>query len=243
MGRLVDMFERVTGQPEAEEMPPKCFSYELEKRYYSQRWPVEAAPYEHLDPYLRCWLDPEAVFGGKRVLDIGAGECTYTRLIADRFVPGVIVACELFRERMLPAFRANQNPSLKAVAGDCFHLPFRSRSFDVVFASGVLSQLPNLKDAVFEIARVLKPGGLFAGWDPNPFNPVILYRYLATPRSANQFIFWPHKIRPVFESVGFTGTTRFFYAKLPWTRSRFLGTCVGILAYLPDGSRDESFGR
>jgi ubiquinone/menaquinone biosynthesis C-methylase UbiE len=109
----------------------------------------------------------------------------------------------------------NQNPSLKAVTGNCFYLPFRNSSFDVAIASLVLSQLSGLEDAVSEIARVLKPGGLFAGWDPNPFNPIILYRYLINPHSRNQYLFWPHKVRPVFEAAGFATTTRFFYAKIP----------------------------
>ena len=212
----------------------QAFSYSAEKAFYSRRFPQEALPYQHLEPYLRCWLDPEAVFRGKRVLDLGAGECTYTRLIADRWGPSEIVACELFRERMLPAFRANQNQNLKAVVGDCFHLPFQNHSFDVVFASLVLSQLPSLESAIAEIKRVLKAGGLFVGCEPNPFHPVILYRYLLKPHSANQFLFWPHKIRPIFKSAGFVVTTHFFYAKLPWTTSRFLGTCVGTMARLTD---------
>jgi len=215
---------------------PQTFSYEAEKNFYIGRLPREALPYLHLEPYLRCWLDPERVFGGKRVLDIGAGECTYTRLVADRFGPHSIVACELFYERMLPAFRAYQNPVLKAVAGDCFHLPFRNRSFDVVMASLVLHQLPNLKDVVMELARVLKPGGLFVGWNPNPFNPFMLYHFFVKPCSPNQYLFWPHKVCPVFEDSGFTATTRFFYAKLPWVRNRFLGTCIGIVAQLQNGA-------
>src|SRR5262245_26459391 len=105
---------------------PESFSYDAEKQYYSQRWPEGAKPYLHLERYLRCWLEPDQLFRGNRVLDIGAGELTYTRLIADRFGPKEIVACELFRERMLPAFRENRNPSLKAVTGSCFQLPFKS---------------------------------------------------------------------------------------------------------------------
>ena len=82
----------------------KEFSYEGEKQYYSQHWPDGAKPYLHLERYLRCWLDPDKIFRGKLVLDVGAGELTYTRLIADLFEPKKIVACELFRERMRPAF-------------------------------------------------------------------------------------------------------------------------------------------
>jgi ubiquinone/menaquinone biosynthesis C-methylase UbiE len=210
----------------------KCFSYEKEHCYYSRKWPEEAKPYLHLERYLRCWLDPDVAFAGKRILDVGAGECTYTRLIADRFAPREVIACELFRERMLPAFRENRNPRLKAVTGNCFHLPFSNCSFDVVFASLIFSQIPNLNDALWEIARVLQPGGMYIGLEPNFFNPINLYRNLSA--SPNQYRLWPHKIGPMFESAGLKASLRFFNAKLPWARSWFSGTCVGIVAHLPN---------
>lgn len=208
----------------------RSFSYEDERRYYSRRWPTKAKPYLHLEAHLRSWLDPERLFHGKRILDVGAGECTYTRVIADRFEPERIVACELFPQRMLPAFRDNRNPRWRAVSGDCFRLPFRNGSFDVVFASLFLSQLPNLSDAVREFRRLIVPGGTFVGFEPNPFHAVILYRYLTRPRSNNQYLFWPRRVCPIFESNGFSPQTRYFYAKMPWIRNRMLGTCIGVIA-------------
>jgi SAM-dependent methyltransferase len=213
-------------------MDSRQLFYDAARSFYGEVWPTQPKPYLHLESYLRCWLDPEAVFGLKQVLEVGAGECMYTRLIADKFGPRSIVACELFRERMLPALRANSNSALKAVSGDCFRLPFLNQSFDVVVASLVMSEIPCLQNALLEFKRVLKPRGLFVGWDPNPFNPVILYRYLTKPCSANQSLFWPHKVRPIFESTGFTPAIRFFYGKLPWAKSRFLATCIGIVATL-----------
>ena len=214
----------------ADEMELKTFSHELEKRYYSQQWPTDAKPYLHLEPYLSCWFDPDAVFRGKTVLDIGAGECTYTRLIADRFEPKEIVACDLFRERLLPASRVNRNLKLKFVTGDCFKLPFRSGQFDLVWGSGVLSQLPNLNQAVQEIGRVLKSGGLYIGSEPNFLNAVIAYRYFFQSHSANQYLFWPWRIHPVFTEAKFEVTIHYFYSKFPSIRSRLLGTCMGIMA-------------
>ena len=108
-------------------MSQKPYSYEREQDYYSRDWPKQAQPYQHLDEYLKCWMDPHEIFGGKTVLDIGAGECTYARLIADRFAPRQVVACELFHQRMLPAARANLIPNLKFVVGDAFRLPFADR--------------------------------------------------------------------------------------------------------------------
>lgn len=214
---------------EGEAMAPKSFSYESEKGYYSQQWPEEAKPYLHLEPYLRCWLDPEVVFAGKRVLDIGAGECTYTRLIADRFRPKKIVACELFRERMQPAVRANRSPHLRFVAGDCFQLPFHLRSFDVVFGSLILHQLPDLNEIISEVQRVMSDGGCYVGIEPNPYHPVHLYRYLIGHHSPNQYLFGPKHL-VTFEKAGFKVTTRYFYAKLPRMRNRFISTCIGIVA-------------
>jgi len=208
---------------------PRSFSYESEKGYYSRHWPEEAKPYFHLDPYLRCWLNPEEVFGGKRVLDIGAGECTYTRLIAEKFEPKKIVACELFRERMLPAFRVSRNGNLKFVAGNCFRLPFQSGAFDVVFGSLILHQLPDLDEVISEVRRVLSDAGYYVGIEPNPYHPVHLYRYLTGNHSPNQYLFGPKHL-VTFEKAGFDVSTQYFYAKLPRIRSRFLGTCIGVIA-------------
>jgi len=206
------------------------YSYEEEERYYSRRWPTKPLPYLHLEQYLRCWINCEDVFNSKRVLDIGAGECVYSRVIAEKFAPKALVACELFRERMLPAAIANTNANLSFVAGDCFKLPFKSGSFDVVYASLVLHQLPNLQDVLNEVKRVLSSGGTYIGWEPNPFNPVLLYRYFFRPHSRNQYLFWPYRAREIFESIGFKVSICYFYPKYPMIRSRFLGSCVGMIA-------------
>ncbi len=215
----------------AEPKPAPAFSYELEKQYYSRDWPSEAKPYLHLEPYLRCWMkpDPGTIFGGKRVLDIGAGECTYTRLIAERFAPARIVACELFRERMMPAQRANTAANLGFVAGSCFELPFRSGSFDVVFGTFVLHQIPDLAALVREIRRVLAPGGRYVGIEPNPWNAVHLYRFWRGAHSRNQYLFGPRHLR-FFRDAGFArASARFFYVRLPrWAHNCLTGTCVGI---------------
>lgn len=212
-------------------MGRKSYSYELEKVYYSQHWPRQAKPYLHLEPYLSCWLDVDRLFRRKRVLDIGAGECTYTRLIADRLGASEVVACELFPERMLPAYRENHNPNLLFVVGDCFRLPFESRSFDLVFGSLVLSQLPNLDEAVAEIRRVLNNGGVYVGIEPNPLNPVHVYRYFLGHRSRNQYLLGPKDLE-VFASQGFHVQVTHFWARFPRLRNKLLATCMGILASL-----------
>ena len=207
----------------------KSYSYEDEIKYYKNN-PVRLKPYLHLEPYLTCWFDPKKIFENKVVLDIGAGECEYSRLIADKFDPKEITACDLISERMQLAKESNKNPKLKFVVGDCFNLPFKKNSFDVVFGSLILHQLPNLSYALSEVHRVLKDDGLYVGFEPNPFNLTILYRYLFKKHSSNQYLFWPWIISPQFEKVSFKIKICYFYSKLPFIKNRFIGTCIGIIA-------------
>ena len=213
-------------------MPKNNLKYSVaaEKAYYSRNWPSRALPYKHLQSYIDCWLpEAERLFGGKLVLDIGAGEATYTRLLVELYSSSRLVACDLFPERMMPAMRDNTSANLNFVAGNCFCLPFADFTFDVVFGSGVLSQLPDLHLAIAEINRVLKIGGAYIGIEPNPYNPIILYRFLRGRHSKNQYLLNESHLS-VFTEGGFSVDLRFFYARFPSLRSRVLTTCMGIIA-------------
>jgi ubiquinone/menaquinone biosynthesis C-methylase UbiE len=132
---------------------------------------------------------------------------------------------------MLPAARSNENTALRFVAGDCLKLPFRDGSFDVVFGSLVLCQLPGLDQVVPEIRRLLVRGGVYVGIEPNPYNAVHVYRYLAGKCSPNLYLLRPRNL-DAFRHAGFDLWWRFFYAKLPLLGGRLMGTCMGVLARL-----------
>ncbi len=208
----------------------KAFSHDKEREYYSQSWPTEALNYEDLNQYLTPWLGDlsDGIFRGKLVLDIGAGEATYTRMIAERYAPKLIVAIDLFQRRLLPAMRSSKLVNFTVVAGDCFRLPFRDGFFDVVFGSLLLCQLPDIDLVAQEIGRVLKPGGTYVGIEPNIRNPIIMGRFVFGRHSRNQYLLRIKHIRQ-FENAGFDCGVRYFYWKIPQVRSSLIGTCVGIL--------------
>lgn len=209
-------------------MSSKKYSYTLEKEYYSSGWPTKAAPYRHLMPYITCWLDPK-IFENKLMLDIGAGECAYTRLIAENFNPKQMVASELFIERMLPAARENKNGKINFVQSDIFHLPFADKSFDLAFGSLVLEQLPEIDTCIAEISRVLTDRGTFIGLEANPFNVKHLYRYYFSAHSKNQFLFRKKHVK-LFEKHGFKISIKYFYPKYSWAKNRIAGTLMGFVA-------------
>ncbi|MFZ2957880.1 MAG: class I SAM-dependent methyltransferase [Candidatus Ozemobacteraceae bacterium] len=77
-----------------------------------------------------------------------------------------------------------------AVAADVDHLPFRSGSIDTIVAFAVLHHLSGFEGLVSEVARVLKPGGIFysdhdmdARFRSRFALPLSLYRFLSRGRT------------------------------------------------------------
>lgn len=70
--------------------------------------------------------------------------------------------CIELRESMAAEIR-RRFPSAITVIGDCqSKIPYDSAYFDRVVVIHVLEHLPNLPGAIDEVARVLKPGGIFS---------------------------------------------------------------------------------
>jgi SAM-dependent methyltransferase len=54
---------------------------------------------------------------------------------------------------------AQERTGAKVIQGSITELPFPDESFDGVVSADVISQVENVKEAIMEFARVLKPGG------------------------------------------------------------------------------------
>lgn len=67
---------------------------------------------------------------------------------------------------MADAGELNDSVQCTQVAGDATSLPFDDNTFDRIIASEVLEHIPNDIDALHELTRVLKPGGMIAATVP-----------------------------------------------------------------------------
>jgi len=130
---------------------------------------------------------------GMRVLDLGSGT-GYPALLAAQTVGagGRVTGLDLAESMLTVAERKAARLGLKNVAfrpADVTMLPFEASSFDAVISRFCLMFLPEIPQAVAEIARVLKAGGYMAAavWSLPEKNP-----YLRIPMDViKQFIELP----------------------------------------------------
>jgi SAM-dependent methyltransferase len=99
---------------------------------------------------------------GKAVLEIGCGSAMCSRWLAGQ---GARVVASDLSSGMLAHARdgaAATGIEVPLVQGDAQHLPFRDRTFDIVFtAFGAIPFVADSAAVMREAARVLRPGGRF----------------------------------------------------------------------------------
>ena len=96
---------------------------------------------------------------GLKVLEIGCGNGHGTRLIKKYFSPSEIQAIDLDPKMINIAKKSNNDSKTTFSVGDATKLPYKDKSFDAIFDFGIIHHIPNWKNCLSELKRVLKPGG------------------------------------------------------------------------------------
>lgn len=101
---------------------------------------------------------------GKDVLEIGCGRGVGIEIILQRFGAGRVTGIDLdprmvdLSKKRFSGYPAGQ-VSLSVGEATAIHSP--DRTFDAVFDFGIIHHVVDWQKALAEVARVLKPGGLF----------------------------------------------------------------------------------
>ena len=153
----------------------------LQQKHYDEIGPVYHAHYSDAASreYRRRFIYEPMFTGlnldGMCVLDAmcGSGQTTEFLLERNAFVTGLDISREV-----IDSFRL-QWPSCPAVQRSLLESGFADNSFDCVAVVGGLHHIhPNLRQAMHEIHRVLKPGGYFCFMEPHTGSfPDIIRRF------------------------------------------------------------------
>ncbi|HUG86579.1 MAG TPA: methyltransferase domain-containing protein, partial [Euzebya sp.] len=117
----------------------------------SHRWRTADNSAAYLLPHLR---------DGQAVLDVGCGPATITADIARRFPASTVLGIDPAREVLEGVTEAL--PNLTVQVGDILAGDLPPDRFDVVHAHQILQHLSDPVEALRQMARVCRPGGIIA---------------------------------------------------------------------------------
>lgn len=122
----------------------------------------------------------------------------------------------------------------------------REGTFDLAFCNGVFHHIPipDRPGAFRTVYEGLKPGGLFAFWENNPWNPLTRLAMRLVPFDADAILVWPGEARRRLREHGFEVLRTdyvFFFPKFlsglrflePWLRWLPLGGQYLVLGRKP----------
>ncbi|MFC1625830.1 class I SAM-dependent methyltransferase [Patescibacteria group bacterium] len=121
------------------------------------------------------------------ILDVGCGFGEFAGVVFDRVEIGVDISTSDLEKAL-----KGKNYG-KVRWADARNLPFKNNSFGTVTSVSVMEHIENAEDVVKEVARVLKPGGLFVFSVPTSnFEKYLMgtkiFKSLKLPGLANKYI-------------------------------------------------------
>jgi 2-polyprenyl-3-methyl-5-hydroxy-6-metoxy-1,4-benzoquinol methylase len=153
---------------------------------------------------------------GKFVLDAGAGNGYFSRLLHDA---GNSVICLEVVEELLERCRENGLEALMQ-ADLNKSLPFPDNTFDMVFSRTVIEHLFNPWSFFAEAHRILRPGGQFIVTTPNKSHVMMRASYALGRQSLNHDVkdFTSHNLHQLLQDSGFEATVKPFLGRHPIAR-------------------------
>lgn len=138
------------------------------------------------------------------ILDFGCGTGTNLPFLRDLFPDAALQGVDV-SQRSLEVSSGRQVPRCQLALYDGTILPFEAASFDMVVVSNVLHHIEPFDRAstLREIARCLKPGGLLAVFEHNPFNPVTRRVVRDCPFDAGVTLVRPREIKSILREQGY----------------------------------------
>lgn len=150
---------------------------------------------------------------GSRILDIGCGSGRHTAAaygLDHAFVVGADPdQSDLTQARDRLNFHhhvgAHGNGSWHLLSADATDLPFRDNYFDLVICSEVLEHIPDHRQAIREVVRVVRPGGQLAVSVPRRWPEAVCWALSSTYRTTEGGHLRIFALKALVDSIRSTG--------------------------------------
>ncbi len=149
-------------------MDPRLSRFALDRRALARSFDRAAAGYDaaaQLQQQVRAELLERLRYFAlepRWILDLGAGTCPASLALRRRFAPARVIALDLAPGMLRVAARPRwRRRPFARVCADAHALPLASRSVELIFSNLMLQWCDRPEQVFRELARVLKPGGVF----------------------------------------------------------------------------------
>jgi ubiquinone/menaquinone biosynthesis C-methylase UbiE len=181
----------------------------------------DGAAYDRLmAPWSRAagkkFLDWLAVPAGLRWLDVGCGTGAFTELVLEQSSPRDLSAVDPAEDQIA---HARTKPDAKRVnfrLAEAQKLPFADNEFDVAAMALVITFVPDPAQAIAEMKRVVKPGGMLGTyvWDflgkgntQQPLREAVEARGIAVQPTPGHIHSRLENLRAIFTAAGLEGVS------------------------------------
>jgi SAM-dependent methyltransferase len=190
------------------------------------------------DYFDRCSQDTRSL----SYLDVGCGQGELLKLLRDDF--GKVCGCD-------PSNGMISTGELKAQGIDARlqpengPIPFDDNQFDFITTVCVYHHVPpeHRQSLTAEVCRVLKPGGVFAIIEHNPYNPITKLLVSRIPVDADAILLRPIESRHLLERQGLVIESQEYFLYLPQSLYRHVSFLETALSSMPLGGQYAIFAR
>jgi SAM-dependent methyltransferase len=141
----------------------------------------------------------EQGIAARRVMDFGCGTGMSLSFLADTLQTEQVIGLDTSEESLAVARESVGSLSVQ-LATPARYLP--QQNIDLVFCNGVFHHIPKAERlaTVAYIHRCLRPGGLFALWENNPWNPIHAFAMKHSEIDKNAIALPPPESRQLVSS-------------------------------------------
>jgi len=137
-----------------------------------------------------------------RILDYGCGDGANLPMLAARFNADRVLGVDLSSESIAVARQSHTDARLSFF---CTSEWTPDGSIDLAFTNGVFHHIPPAErnTCLAAVRRSLRPGGMFAFWENNPWNPGTVYVMSQCAFDEHAITISPREARNLLSAAGF----------------------------------------